>query len=153
VDAGAAAPKDGPREWPYGERCGGVVAFLFCHMDGMKRTVGHPGVRSASSLAAPRSWFGELTREQWATEFLGAMRGFFFHTKAQRLGANSGDTCVSCYPLWGVIVVIISALSLLVKTIDLHGLDGDGAECVVTLFRGFVVELRLYLVFCFVFGG
>jgi hypothetical protein len=49
-----------------------VVVFLFGHVDGVERTVGDPGVGGASALAAPRSWFGDLTREQWAAELSGA---------------------------------------------------------------------------------
>jgi hypothetical protein len=40
-----------------------VVVFLFGHVDGVERTVGDPGVGDASTLAAPRSRFGGLTRD------------------------------------------------------------------------------------------
>jgi hypothetical protein len=39
-----------------------VVVSLFGHMDDVEWTVGHPSVGGASALAAPRSWFGGLTR-------------------------------------------------------------------------------------------
>jgi hypothetical protein len=45
--------------------------------------VGDPGVSSTLVLAAPRSWFGDLTRGQRAAKFLGAVRGFF-RAKARR---------------------------------------------------------------------
>jgi hypothetical protein len=50
-----------------------VVVFLFGYVDGMEQTVGDPGVGGASALAAPRSWFGGLTREQRAAELSGAV--------------------------------------------------------------------------------
>jgi hypothetical protein len=105
VDARAAAPKGGVRRWLYGERHGSMVAFLFCHVDGVERRVGDPGVGSALALAAPRWRFGDLTRERWTAEFLKAVQGFFW-AKGQRLGANSDDACGCRYPLGGVVVVI-----------------------------------------------
>jgi hypothetical protein len=48
-----------------------VVVSLFGHVDDVERTVGDPGVGSASALAAPRSWFGGLTQGQRAAEFSG----------------------------------------------------------------------------------
>jgi hypothetical protein len=48
-----------------------VVVSLFGHVGGVERTVGDPGVGGASALAAPRSWFGDLTREQRAAELSG----------------------------------------------------------------------------------
>jgi hypothetical protein len=40
-----------------------VVVFLSGHVDGVERTVEDPGVGGTSALVAPRSWFGDLTRE------------------------------------------------------------------------------------------
>jgi hypothetical protein len=48
-----------------------VVVFLFGYVDGVDQTVGDPGVGGASTLAAPRSWFGGLTREQQAAVLSG----------------------------------------------------------------------------------
>jgi hypothetical protein len=56
VDGGVAAPIGGLCGRLYGEQCGGGGGFLFGHVDGVERTVGDPGVVSASALAAPRSW-------------------------------------------------------------------------------------------------
>jgi hypothetical protein len=50
-----------------------AVVFLFGHVDGVERTVGDPGVDGASALAAPRLWFGDLTREHRAVELSGAV--------------------------------------------------------------------------------
>jgi hypothetical protein len=85
VDVGSADPKGGLRERLYDEQRGSLVAFLFCHVDGVERTIGDPGVGSASALAAPRSWLGEQTREQWANEFSGAVQGFFSERKLSAL--------------------------------------------------------------------
>jgi hypothetical protein len=60
-----------------------AVASLFGYVDGVERTVGDPGVGDALASAAPRSRFGNLTREQQAAEFSGVARGFFW-AKAQR---------------------------------------------------------------------
>jgi hypothetical protein len=49
-----------------------VVVSLFGHVGGVERTAGEPGVGGASASAAPRSWFGGLTRGQRAAEFSGA---------------------------------------------------------------------------------
>ena len=103
-----------------------VVVCLLGHVDGVEQMVGDPGVDGASVLAAPRSWFGDLTREQRAVEFSGAVEGFF-RTKAQRLSANGSGACGCRNPLGGVVVVILPALRLRVKTLDHHGLDGGGA--------------------------
>jgi hypothetical protein len=65
-----------------------VLVSLFGHVDGVERTVGDLGVGGAST--APRSWFAGLTQGRRATEFSGAVVGFF-RAKAQRLGANDGD--------------------------------------------------------------
>jgi hypothetical protein len=56
---------------------------LIGHVDGVERTMGDPGVGSASALAASRSRCGGLTRGQRAAEFSGVVRGFF-RAKAQR---------------------------------------------------------------------
>jgi hypothetical protein len=108
-----------------------VVVSLFGHVDGVEWTVGVPGVGGASALAAPRSRFGGLTRGQRAARVSGAVRGFF-RAKAQRLSANGGDACGCRYPLGGVVVVILSALWLRVKTLDLV-VSTAAALCVVTL--------------------
>jgi hypothetical protein len=50
-----------------------VVVSLFGHVGGVERTVGEPGAGGASASAAPRSWFGGLTRGQWVAEFSGAL--------------------------------------------------------------------------------
>jgi hypothetical protein len=121
-----------------------VVASLFGHVDGVERTVGDPGVGDALALAAPRSRFGNLTREQQAAEFSGVVRGFF-RAKAQRLGTNGGDACGCLSPLGGVVVAILSALWLWVKTLDLRGLDGGGAVRRYPL-EGVVVEPRFHSV-------
>jgi hypothetical protein len=91
-----------------------VVVSLFGHVHGVERMVGDPSVRSASSLAAPRSRFEGLTGRQWAAEILGAVQGFFW-AKAQRIGANGSDACWCRKPLTGVIVAILLALWLRVK--------------------------------------
>jgi hypothetical protein len=108
-----------------------VVVSLFGHVDGVERTMGDPGVGSASVLAAPRSRFGDLTRGQRAAKFLGAVRGFF-RAKVQHLGARGGDACGCRHPLGGVVVVILPALRLQVKTLDLI-VSTAAALCVVTL--------------------
>jgi hypothetical protein len=71
-------------------------------------------------FAALRFWqrFGDLTRGQRAAKFSGAVRGYF-RAKAQRLGASGGDACGCRNPLGGVGVVILPALRLRVKTLDL----------------------------------
>jgi hypothetical protein len=50
-----------------------AVVFLFGYVDGVEKTVGDPGVGGASALAAPKLWFGGLTREQRAAELSGAV--------------------------------------------------------------------------------
>jgi hypothetical protein len=87
-------------------------------VDGVERTVGDPGVGDASALATPRSRLGGLTREQRAAEFSVVVRGFF-RAKAQRFSADGGDACGCRIPLGGVVVVILPALRLRVKTLDL----------------------------------
>jgi hypothetical protein len=54
-----------------------VVVSHFGHVDDVEWTVRDPGVGGASVLAAPRSWFGSLTRGHRAAEFSGAVQGFF----------------------------------------------------------------------------
>jgi hypothetical protein len=48
-----------------------VMVSFSGRVDDMERTVGDPGVGSASALAAPKSWFGGLTRGQRAAKFSG----------------------------------------------------------------------------------
>jgi hypothetical protein len=43
----------------------------------------------------------------------------FFRAKAQRISANGGDACGCCNPLEGTVLVILPALHLRVKTLDL----------------------------------
>jgi hypothetical protein len=63
----------GPGSWTawmaLWERCGSGGGLSLGHVDGIERTVGDPGVGSASALAAPRSRFGGLTRGQRVAEF------------------------------------------------------------------------------------
>jgi hypothetical protein len=56
-----------------------VVMFLFGHVDGVKWTVGDPGVGDASILAAPRSWFGGLTRDSGRMSSRERCEDFFGH--------------------------------------------------------------------------
>jgi hypothetical protein len=51
-----------------------------------------------------------------------------------RFGANGGDACGCRFPLEGVIVVILPALWLRVKTLDL-AVSMAATLCVVTLLR------------------
>jgi hypothetical protein len=43
----------------------------------------------------------------------------FFQAKAQRFGANGGDSCGCRNPFEGVVVVTFAMLGLRVKTLDL----------------------------------
>jgi hypothetical protein len=61
------------------------------------------------------------------------VRGFF-RAKAQRFSADGGDACGCRIPLGGVVVVILPALRLRVKTLDLM-VSMTAALCVVTLLR------------------
>jgi hypothetical protein len=93
-----------------------VVVSLFCHVDGVERTVGDRGVGGASALTAPRSRFRGLTQGQWMAEFSKAVRGFF-RAKAQCFSTNDGDACRCRNPLGGAVVVILPVLWLQVKTL------------------------------------
>jgi hypothetical protein len=108
-----------------------VVVSLFGHEDGVERTVGVPGVGSASALATPRSCLEIPSWRQRATKFSGAVCGCF-RAKVQRLGANHGDACGCRNPLGGVVVGIRPVLWLRVKTLDLT-VSTMAADCVVTL--------------------
>jgi hypothetical protein len=108
-----------------------VAVSLLDHLGGVEQTVGDPGVGGALALPAPRSWLGGLTRGQRAAEFSGAVQGFF-RAKAPRFSANDDDACGCRIPLEGVVVVILSALRLRVKTLDLT-VSTAAALCVVTL--------------------
>jgi hypothetical protein len=70
---------------------------------------------------------------QRAAEFSGAVRGFFW-AKVHRFGANGGDACWCRIPLEGVVVVILPALRLWVKTVDL-AVSTAAALCIVALLR------------------
>jgi hypothetical protein len=78
-----------------------------------------------------------------------------FRANAQRFGTNGGDACGCRIPLEGVIVVILPALWLQVKTLDL-AVSTAAALCVVTLLRassfGFLCFSFLSLI-CFVRGS
>jgi hypothetical protein len=132
-----------------------AVVSLFGHVHGVERTVGDPGVGDTSSLAAPRG----LTRGQRAAEFSGAEREFFW-AKAQRISANGGDACGCRNPFGGVVMVILPALRLRVKTLDL-AVSTAPPLCVVTLlgasswspdttwYRTFVFVDLIFLCFLF----
>jgi hypothetical protein len=135
-----------------------VVVFLFSHVDGVERIVGDPGVGDASTLAAPRSWFLGLTRDSGRLSSRERCEDFF-RAKAQRFGTNGGDACGCRIPLEGVVVVILPALWLRVKTLDL-AVSMAGALCVVTLLRAlsrspdttrYRFSVFIVLVFCFFF--
>jgi hypothetical protein len=94
----------------------------------------------------------------------------FFWAKAQRFCANDGDACRCRFPLGGVIVVILPALRLRVKTLDLV-VSTAVALCVVTFLEAsswspefawfcfFVFAVLVFLVFfslsliCFLRGS
>jgi hypothetical protein len=106
---------------------------------------------------------------QRAAEFSGVVEGFF-RAKAQRFCANDGDACGCRFPLGGVVVVILPALRLRVKTLDLV-VSTAAALCVVTFleasswspefawFRFFVFVVLVFFVFfslsliCFLRGS
>jgi hypothetical protein len=108
-----------------------AVVSLLGHVDGMEWTVGVLDFGGASALAAPRSRFGGLTWGQRAARLLGAVREIF-QAKAQCLSVNDGDACGCRYPLGDVVGVILSALRLRVKTLDLM-VSTAAVLCVATL--------------------
>ena len=97
-----------------------VVASIFGHVGGEERAAasGVPGVFGASVAATPRLRVGGPTC--WRR----AVRGDLVwdeaaRAKAQRFGADGGDTCGRRYPLGGVVVVTFPMFGLRVKTLVL----------------------------------
>jgi hypothetical protein len=121
-----------------------VVVSHFGHVDDMEWTVRDPGVDGASILAAPRSWFGSLTRGQRAAEFSRAVQGYF-RAKAQCISANGNNACGYRNPLGGAVVVILLVLRLRVKTLHL-AVSTAVALCVVTLLWASSWSPRFHLV-------
>jgi hypothetical protein len=93
-----------------------VVAISSSHEGGGEWVSGAPGVDGASVWSVPRSRGRSLARG-WLVVKYQVWRGFF-REKSQRFGANDGDACRRRDPLGGVVVVILSASGLRMKTLD-----------------------------------